>query len=65
MAEHRKNKRKSTKDDHERKRPGTSPAPNYKPYRKYVQPKDDKKKDKKDKPYHRKDRDKKKHDGGH
>jgi RHS repeat-associated protein len=65
MAGHTKDKRKSTKDDHERRRPGTSPPPNYKPDRKYIQPKDDKKKDKKDKPYHRKDRDKKKHDGGH
>jgi RHS repeat-associated protein len=59
MAEHTKDKRKSTKDDHEKVRPGKSPPPNYKPDRQYVQPKDDKKKDKKDKPYHRKDRDKK------
>ncbi len=58
-AEHDKNKRRSTKDDHERRRPGTSPPPNYKPDRKHVQPKDDKKKDREKPPYHRKDRDKK------
>jgi RHS repeat-associated protein len=58
-AEHDKNKRRSTKDKHEKRRPGTSAPPNYKPDRNYVQPKDDKKKDKEKPPYHRKDRDKK------
>ncbi len=58
-ADHDRNKRRSTKDKHEKRRPGTSPPPNYKPDRNYVQPKDDKKKDKEKPPYHRKDRDKK------
>ncbi|HEY4358477.1 MAG TPA: RHS repeat-associated core domain-containing protein, partial [Acidobacteriaceae bacterium] len=38
-AEHKKNARPSTKDKHETVRPGTSPPPNYKPDRKYKQPK--------------------------
>ncbi len=58
-AEHTKNKSKVRKDDHEKRRPGTSPPPNYKPDREHEQPKDDKKKDKEKPPYHRKDRDKK------
>ncbi|HZU32083.1 MAG TPA: RHS repeat-associated core domain-containing protein, partial [Candidatus Angelobacter sp.] len=57
--EHTKGKRKSTKDKHEKVDPGKKQPPSYKPDRKYVQPKDDKKKDKPKPPYHRKDRDKK------
>jgi len=56
-GEHDKGARPSTKDKHEKVRPGTSPPPNYKPDRKFKQPKDDKKKDQKP-PYVRKDRDK-------
>jgi RHS repeat-associated protein len=50
--------KRHTHDKHFKKRPGTSPPPNYKPDREYKQPKDDKQKDR-EKPYHRKDRDKK------
>ena len=51
-AEHRK-KRKSTYEKHTGRRPGTSPPPNYVPYRKHVGAPE-----KPDKPpYHRKDRD--------
>lgn len=57
--EHTTGKRKSTKDKHEKVDPGKKQPPNYRPDRKYVQPKDDKKKDKPKPPYHRKDRDKK------
>ena len=56
-GEHDKGARPSTKDKHEKVRPGTSPPPNYKPDRKFKQPEDDKKKDAKP-PYVRKDRDK-------
>jgi RHS repeat-associated protein len=56
-GEHDKGARPSTKDKHEKVRPGTSPPPNYKPDRKFKQPRDDKKKDQKE-PYVRKDRDK-------
>jgi|SRR5579872_36068 len=56
-AGHDRNKRRSTKDKHEKRRPGTPPPPNYKPYRKHERSKEDKKKDKEKKPYHRKDRD--------
>ncbi len=56
-GEHDKGARPSTKDKHEKVRPGTSRPPNYKPDRKYKQPRDDKKKDQKP-PYVRKDRDK-------
>jgi hypothetical protein len=56
-AEHRKNPRRSTKDKHEKVDPGKKQPPGYKPERKYVQPKDDKKKDREKAPYHRKDRD--------
>jgi len=52
-AAHRK-KRKSTWDKHTQKRPGTSPPPNYVPYRKFQQPPD---KDREKPPYFRKDRD--------
>jgi len=58
-AEHDKNKRRSTKDKHEKVRPGESRPPKFKPFREFEQPKDDKKKDREKPPYHRKDRDKK------
>ncbi len=41
-AGHKKGARRSTKDDHERKRPGASPPPNYVPDREFVQPKEKK-----------------------
>ena len=53
------------RDKHEKVDPGQKQPPNYEPYKKYVQPKDDKKKDAEKKPYFRKDRYKKKdHDSG-
>ena len=58
-AEHTKGARRSTLPRHQKKDPGTSPPPNYKPDRKYTQRADDKKKDRKKPPYFRKDRDKK------
>ena len=57
-AEHTKNPSPSKWDDHTKRRPGTSPPPNYKPDRKHEQPKHDKKKDREKPPYRRKDRDK-------
>jgi RHS repeat-associated protein len=58
-AEHKKRKssRRHTRNKHTKLRPGESKPPGYIPYREYEQPKDDKKKDRKKKPYHRKDRD--------
>lgn len=57
-AEHTQHQTKFHKDKHEKKDPGTSPPPNYKPDRKFKQDKHDKKKDRVKPPYHRKDRDK-------
>jgi RHS repeat-associated protein len=58
-AEHTKGARPSTKEKHQQKRPGTSPPPNYKPFRKHERSDEEKKKEKEKPPYHRKDRDRK------
>ena len=61
--EHTKGARPSTKEKHEKRRPGTSPPPNYKPFRKHERSDEEKKKAKEKPPYHRKDRDKKPDEG--
>jgi RHS repeat-associated protein len=54
---HTSGARASTHDDHTKPRPGTSPPPNYKPHRKFQQPKNAKTKNAPKPPYIRKDRD--------